>query len=89
MYAFRGTPVRVKDFFASIILPCAAALAMVLASRVVFNFCAGIPGWSALLISLFAGGLIYPAAYFVLPGGRAVLHDIKTSVQLVFKPIRA
>ncbi len=87
-YAFRGTPVRVKDFFASIILPCAAALAMVLASRVVFYFCAGIPNWSALLICFFAGGLIYPAAYFVLPGGRAVLHDIKTSGQLVFKPIR-
>jgi PST family polysaccharide transporter len=85
MYAFSGTPVRVRDFFKAIFLPCAAALIMVLASRVVFYFCTVLTAWLALVISLLTAGLFYLVAYLILPRGRTILHDIKTSGQMIFK----
>ena len=83
IYAFNSTPVRVRDFFKPIVLPCIAALAMVLASRIIFSFCTGFPDWSALIISLLSGGFVYLSVYLILPGGRSVLQDISSSGQLV------
>jgi len=85
-YAFNGTPVAVRDFFKAVMVPCIAAVIMVFGSAVVFRLCTRFVDWLALIIALLAAGLVYFAAYLLLPGGRSVLREIMLIPRLMLKP---
>lgn len=75
IYVFKGTPVRVPDFYRAIARPCVASIVMACSGMLVLGLLKNSSDLAALALSATLCGLIYLATFFILPGGAKMLRS--------------